>query len=63
MSPLLYVNDQNQPPMKAVAEMLNKEWALTPVRVHHLNLYYEAATARFRELTWSHNDEGEFERP
>ncbi len=29
----------NQPPLKAVAEMLNKEWAATPVRVYHLERY------------------------
>jgi len=29
----------NQPPMKAVAEMLNAEWAATPVRVYHLERY------------------------
>jgi creatinine amidohydrolase len=29
----------NQAPMKAVAEMLNAEWASTPVRVYHLDQY------------------------
>ena len=29
----------NQAPMKAVAEMLNAEWASTPVRVYHLDHY------------------------
>ena len=30
----------NQAAQKLVAEMLNKEWAATPVRVHHLTDYY-----------------------
>ncbi|HET6264700.1 MAG TPA: creatininase family protein [Usitatibacter sp.] len=30
----------NQPGMKAVAEILNKEWAKTPVRVHYIPEYY-----------------------
>ncbi len=30
----------NQAAQKAVAETLNKEWAATPVRVHHLSDYY-----------------------
>ena len=30
----------NQTGQKAVAESLNKEWASTPVRVHHLTDYY-----------------------
>src|SRR5690606_23339780 len=30
----------NQPGMKAVADMLNQEWASTPVRVYHLDHYY-----------------------
>jgi creatinine amidohydrolase len=46
---LLGDSGPNQPPMKAVSEMLNKEWASTPGRVHHLNLYYEAATTGFRD--------------
>jgi creatinine amidohydrolase len=29
----------NQPPMKAVADALNAEWASTPVRVYHLDQY------------------------
>lgn len=29
----------NQGPLKAVAEMLNAEWASTPVRVYHLDQY------------------------
>jgi creatinine amidohydrolase/Fe(II)-dependent formamide hydrolase-like protein len=29
----------NQAPMKAVADLLNAEWASTPVRVYHLDLY------------------------
>jgi creatinine amidohydrolase/Fe(II)-dependent formamide hydrolase-like protein len=29
----------NQAPMKAVADMLNAEWASTPARVYHLDLY------------------------
>jgi creatinine amidohydrolase/Fe(II)-dependent formamide hydrolase-like protein len=32
----------NQAPLKAVAEMLNKEWATTAVRVHHASAYYES---------------------
>jgi creatinine amidohydrolase len=31
----------NQAPLKAVAEALNSEWASTPVRVYHLNRYYD----------------------
>jgi creatinine amidohydrolase/Fe(II)-dependent formamide hydrolase-like protein len=30
----------NQPMQKQVSEMLNKEWASTPVRVHHLSDFY-----------------------
>jgi creatinine amidohydrolase/Fe(II)-dependent formamide hydrolase-like protein len=30
----------NQAGQKLVAELLNKEWAATPVRVHHLTDYY-----------------------
>lgn len=30
----------NQAPLKAVAARLNREWAGTPVRVHHLARYY-----------------------
>ena len=30
----------NQPGMKAVADLLNKEWANTPVRVHYIPEYY-----------------------
>lgn len=30
----------NQAPQKLVAEMLNREWATTPARVHHLDRYY-----------------------
>jgi len=30
----------NQAPQKAVAEMLNREWAATSTRVHHLDKYY-----------------------
>jgi creatinine amidohydrolase/Fe(II)-dependent formamide hydrolase-like protein len=30
----------NQAPQKLVAEMLNREWAATPTRVHHLDRYY-----------------------
>jgi creatinine amidohydrolase/Fe(II)-dependent formamide hydrolase-like protein len=30
----------NQAPQKLVAEMLNREWATTPTRVHHLDRYY-----------------------
>ena len=33
---------KNQASLKAVAEMLNKEWARTAVRVHHASAYYEA---------------------
>jgi creatinine amidohydrolase/Fe(II)-dependent formamide hydrolase-like protein len=29
----------NQPPLKAVADALNAEWASTPVRVYHLDQY------------------------
>ena len=32
----------NQAGQKAVAEALNKEWASTPVRVHHVDAYYRA---------------------
>lgn len=31
----------NQAPLKSVAEMLNREWASTRARAHHLNRYYE----------------------
>lgn len=31
----------NQAPLKSVAEALNREWASTPARVHHLDKYYE----------------------
>lgn len=39
---ILLIGDSggNQPGLKAVADMLNKEWASTPVRVHHLGNYY-----------------------
>lgn len=30
----------NQAPQKLVAEMLNREWAATPTRVHHLDKFY-----------------------
>lgn len=32
----------NQPGQKAVAEALNKEWASTRARVHHVEAYYNA---------------------
>jgi creatinine amidohydrolase/Fe(II)-dependent formamide hydrolase-like protein len=32
----------NQAPLKAVADVLNKEWASTAVRVHHASAYYES---------------------
>lgn len=35
----------NQAPLKAVADRLNKEWAATPVRVHHAAAYYESQGA------------------
>ena len=30
----------NQAPQKLVAEILNREWATTPARVHHIDRYY-----------------------
>ncbi len=41
----------NQAPLKAVADMLNKEWAKTPVRVHHASAYYESQV-QGDFLTW-----------
>jgi creatinine amidohydrolase len=38
---LLGDSGPNQAPLKAVAEMLNQEWASTSTRVHHLNKYYD----------------------
>jgi len=35
---------------KAVAVRLNREWTSTPVRVHAIEAYYQAATAGFRDL-------------
>jgi len=39
---ILLIGDSgpNQAPQKQVAEMLNREWATTPTRVHHLDKYY-----------------------
>lgn len=36
----------NQAGQKAVAEALNKEWAFTPVRVHHVEAYYSGNSFR-----------------
>jgi creatinine amidohydrolase/Fe(II)-dependent formamide hydrolase-like protein len=35
----------NQASLKAVAELLNQEWASSPARVHHLNTYYDDESA------------------
>ena len=35
---------------KAVATRLNREWTSTPVRVHAIDAYYQAATAGFRDV-------------
>jgi creatinine amidohydrolase/Fe(II)-dependent formamide hydrolase-like protein len=35
----------NQAPLAAVAARLNREWARTPVRVHHIAEYYAAGSA------------------
>lgn len=40
----------NQPPLKAVASALNKEWAATQVRVHHLDAYYDYQEGEF--ISW-----------
>lgn len=39
---VVFIGDSgpNQPGMKAVAEMLNREWASTPARVHFIPGYY-----------------------
>jgi creatinine amidohydrolase len=43
-------NGGNQAPLKGVAERLNKEWAATRVRVHHLDAYYDYQEGDF--ISW-----------
>ena len=38
----------DQAPMAAVAARLNREWARTPVRVHHIPEYYATGSAASR---------------
>ncbi len=40
----------NQTPLKAVADLLNKEWAKRAARVHHASAYYESQVSDF--VTW-----------
>ena len=47
---LLGDHGSTQAGQKAVAARLNREWASTPVRVHAIEAYYQAATAGFRDL-------------
>lgn len=41
---IVFIGDSgpNQPGQKVVADALSKEWASTPVRVHHIEAYYTA---------------------
>jgi len=47
---LLGDHGSTQPAQTAVAARLNREWASTPVRVHAIEAYYQAATTGFRDL-------------
>jgi creatinine amidohydrolase len=47
---LLSDHGSTGPIAKSVAARLNREWAATPVRVHAVDEYYQAATAGFGRL-------------
>jgi creatinine amidohydrolase/Fe(II)-dependent formamide hydrolase-like protein len=36
--------------LKQVADRLNREWAGTPARAHHISAYYDAASAGFNQI-------------